>query len=210
MTQFRIALVIFALLGVSSRGEASTIFTNYGPGGTYLAGNGLGTSSPTASSFTPTMDALLTSISLALEKNGPTQFANIYLMADSGGVPGIVLESFLNVAVTSEFDVITSPPVTVTSTLMPALSAGTLYWVGVQQAAGSTNVFWDQNSTGDTGRAFSTGTIAGPWTATPLNLAGAFSVDGQAAAVPEPGSLLLLGSGAAGLVVRLRRRKGTQ
>jgi len=78
------------------------------------------------------------------------------------------------------------------------LNANTTYWLVGYTADPSGSFGWLQNTTGQTG-SFASKTGIGPWSPDLTDLTPAFQINGTPAAIPEPSTLLLLGSGLAGL-----------
>lgn len=183
-----------------------------------------------AMAFTPTGDYTLDALQIVLL--GPsvgTHFANVQLMSDAGGLPGTVLESFQVVLPGSSFDpatvntgnVLLAMPVVINSTLHPLLASGAQYWLSAGTDPNGSGM-WVMSGVLPTGLNGSVGPAAalrddGTWVSAAVNPAngstlGSFAVEGTPAAVPEPATLLLLGSGIGVLArrgVRPRRRSTT-
>jgi hypothetical protein len=123
--------------------------------------------------FTPNFTFTLHGISLPLSYSGGDNNATISLLADSGGLPGNTLDSWVVSNLPSD-----SPPsgtTTVLDTFNTMLQAGQQYWVEVQ-AFGDTLIQWYENGLGFTGGMENNGS---GWQ--PLSGAGslpAFSVTG--------------------------------
>jgi hypothetical protein len=157
-----------------------------------------------ATNFTPQADYSLTEIDAPLGVvSGPNQI-EAYLMADSGGQPGAVLESFHLTGLPNSFP---EPLDTILSSTHPMLEAGQQYWFA---ATGGPNTFANWSLTlfqGDptSGGASQsvTGGVPGPWTVGGGTRTGALRVIGDAAGVPEPGAAVLTAAGLL-LVIRLR------
>ncbi len=183
---------IVAFLGVVSTAQATTIFTTFGPGHTFISGGNflIGSFNPTdntrqeiAASFTPGSTLFLDSILIAAQNLGGTNQLTVYLAA--GAVePGSAIETFSLTGIPG-----TATLLTLNSASRPLLSAGTKYWV-VLSAADLTNTYdgWNQSFTlgGFAGRTGG----SGAWSAASSNLP-AFEVN---ASIPEPSTMLLLGS----------------
>jgi carbon monoxide dehydrogenase subunit G len=98
--------------------------------------------------FTPNFTFTLHGISLPLSYSGGDNNATISLLADSGGLPGNTLDSWVVSNLPSD-----SPPpgtTTVLDTFNTMLQAGQQYWVEVQ-AFGDTLIQWYENGLGFTG-----------------------------------------------------------
>jgi hypothetical protein len=213
-------LGVILLLGCVSQLKAGLIFTNLGPDGTYQEDGLLIGHHPTfivntsvAVQFTPSSTVTFADAVLALgyESNSTPPEIDVNLTTDIAGRPGTVLESF---ATMSEDAFPPSSLVTFTSVLQPILTAGSSYWL-VVYAPVTTDGVWNYNSTNDLASRLddpnfllnnSTGGPDGPWTPTDGPRT-AFQVDGIAVAVPEPGSLTLVGIAAACITARSRRRR---
>jgi hypothetical protein len=132
---------------------------------------------------------------------GGTLEVNLFESAD--GLPGRVLESFSSTAMFGP-DVLT----TFTSQLQPQLVAGLLYFLEAR-AVGEANGLW-YLTTADFGGNFLDYRRNGnaPWTVGRRQFEAAFRISGDAAAapVPEPATLVLVGSGMALAALRRRRR----
>jgi hypothetical protein len=151
--------------------------------------------------FTPGADYTLDSVTVAFVWASGTNAFDLWLMSDSAGAPGAIIETLPFINVPSSVSLLTA-----TSVLHPELSAGTQYWL-VASALGDGFLGWHINNTGDTGPS-ALRANDGPWSISPVNVP-AFAVEGTQviSEVPEPASSTLFGLGLAGMGVRLRRQR---
>jgi hypothetical protein len=194
--------------------RADTLFSSFGPGQSYqpkswvdVGGVGLG-NQVVAFPFVSSETALLESVDAALYNVGPS-FALSIWTNNSNGQPGNAIDPLDQIASfpgpgVASFGCGTNPAT------CPILQAGQTYWLVAQTDPSALTYFFFSPT--DTGTWYydETGNAGGPWTvATLSDSIGAFDVNGLAQATaptPEPGSLVLLGSGVLGLLVVGRRR----
>lgn len=165
-----------------------------------------GLASYTAESFTPANSYHFTELEVALAYFGfGTDSVTVDLMSDAGG-PGTVLESWSVSNLAAPSTCCTLQTLSGNGSIL--LDAGTPYWLAINLGDDTTDAGWNDNTTG------ASGTIAinrgSGWVLDgPVNDIGAFEVDGIPAAstIPEPSTLVLLGSGLLGFVGTLRRRR---
>jgi len=184
---------------------AGTIFDDFGPNNGYNCCVGWtvsGAASPVgqfiaANEFTAGLSGAVNEIDIALALITGTGNATVSLYTvGNTGLPDVLLGSW---AVTAHNDV-----ETILVSNGPDLASGTEYFM-VLQADDVTWDAWDWNITGATGiDLFSTDNM-NSWTNNGIQTLGAFRVLGQPTGVPEPGTLIMLGSGvlaAAGVIRR--------
>jgi hypothetical protein len=188
-------------------GAGSVVYSTFGePGDTFNSGGGFtvaGTGSPAgydaqAMAFTPSASVTLDSFRFAFF----TTFSNFQIDAilakDSSGAPGGALETLGITVPKSPLGMI----VTGNSVAHPELDAGTTYWLVLQPADSTTtdNGGWNESSPLVHGTGASRLSPNGPWFVGTAGFQSAFDIEGTSVAVPEPGSLTLLGVAAAGVL----------
>lgn len=149
-----------------------------------------------------TLDRLTLALADALNSNGGSPVSAIVLTNNSG-TPGNALET-LSSSVASGLP-FSGTNTVFTSATHPLLNAGSSYWIAVE--TNSTSVIsWLQSAT--TGTSLTSLDGGSTWVSDPTFNA-AFKVEGtpNGPMVPEPGSLVLLFTGVAGLIALRRRAK---
>ena len=205
---------LLAILLCTANAGAGILYTNFGPNYAYdnnwngqhawLIGVLGGANQVVAMPFTPstTADAYDALLAVGWDGSGTNVPMNVYLANDSLGLPGGLIDTMIQVG-----DLPNGPAgggvVTFNSTLFPLLTAGTQYWLIAQQPTAFDGWFWTYNDALGNFADNQTGNPLGPWTADNGYQLSAFEVD---AAVPEPGTLLMMASGAIGLAGLLRRK----
>jgi hypothetical protein len=215
----KIALILSActlLFVAPAVSRADILFTNFGPGfsynanvGNFVGDDGAGDNAAQADTFTSGLTETLSSIEIALSCFGPCGgVVDVSLRTNAAGLPGGVLETFIVVDATLSALGTNNSPITLNSILHPLLTSGTAYWVSVTGDPAN-SVAWNLNTTGDASPELFSPDGGATW----LSLGftpGAYEVNGQGSAVPEPASVPVLASMIAVIgVLTWRRRKAS-
>jgi hypothetical protein len=198
-----LALAVF----LPALSKADVIFSDFGPGNTYdccnAVGIGFGVIAIWAVPFSVSSANDLNQIDMALSWDSGSNSAIVTLNTDTGGLPGVVIESW-TVSNLPAFGTTNNVIQTLNPVSTVTLSSG-LYWIVVAQGASDTAVSWNINSLSILGPSFNS-TFGGSF----LPVGGvlpAFDVLGTP--VPEPSSFWLLGAMFIGLLVLWSRPTST-
>lgn len=203
-----VGLVLF----IASEARADTVvFSNFGPGMTFNELQGFavtGSGDPlggaiAALAFTPSGTFTFSSAQLAMNLvTGPNHF-QVLLMTSSGGFPGNIIET---ITLTDAVPMFPPQIVVANSALHPVLTGGTQYWLVAFAPEPSTFGIWNlsfNDFSSPQARGFVSPT--GPWIAANTLIKPAFQINGEP--VPEPSTMLLLGTGLAALGTAVRKRR---
>jgi hypothetical protein len=224
-----LGILVAVLAAPSAASASSVVFSNFGAGFAYDAsvGNavgddGFGLTEWVGETFTSGLTVNLSTIEIALSSGfgTATDPLTVALRSSAAGAPGTILESFTVGAGAGGALGTLNPPLVLTSSLFPLLTTGVQYWLTVQ-APGTSAYVWNFNNTGANAAHAISVDDGSNWDvfASTFFTPGAFQVDGTAgssgtdttpSAVPEPASLILLGSGLLGAVVSRRRHAARQ
>ena len=200
-----IALAVIATLFTSTTPmNAAVVFSNVVGnccGGFGVEGSNYGTAALGAS-FTSAGNYLMTDAQVMVFQtlgNGGDPNFNVSLFSDPGGLPGSWIAALgVGLVAPNGGGIVTASGAT------PMLAMGTTYWLVLTPFDASTQIGWEMGGSPLVRLATSTSsTGSGGWSALGLNDA-QFQIDGTA--VPEPSSLLLMVSGALGVIGAVRRR----
>ncbi|HJP93007.1 MAG TPA: PEP-CTERM sorting domain-containing protein [Pyrinomonadaceae bacterium] len=199
------------LLFIASEARADTVvFSNFGPGMTFnelqgfaITGSNLLGGAIPALAFTPSGTFTFSSAQLAMNLvTGPNDF-QVLLMTSSGGLPGNIIET---ITLTDAVPMFPPQIVVANSALHPVLTAGTQYWLVAFAPEPSTFGIWNL-SLNDFSTPQARGFVSptGPWIVPNTLIKPAFQINGEP--VPEPSTMLLLGTGLATLGTAVRKRR---
>lgn len=205
--------LILVLSAVPAR--AVVIYDNFDLGDTYNQNVGLtlSTGSPVGVDWDQGnafaldsfgMDYYLDTIDLAVGLVSGLNELDVWLMTDSAGEPGTIIESFHFSDVMGSFGAL-NPPLTANSLLNPLLEADEQYWLIASVTGPDTWAAWNYNSTDDVGLIASRADL-GTWEIHE-GTNGAFRVTGTSVPVSEPATIVLFGSGLIGLAVFSRKHR---
>lgn len=163
--------------------HASTVvFDNFGVGDTYLFDSGfnltegepIGYDFDEAFSFIPAVGGILTDIWLAVGLSEGPNVLDVWIMSDSGGKPGSIIEAFEFSDEMGPFGS-NNPPLHKAADRTTELVAGTQYWLVASAPGPDVMAVWNANSIDDSG-LFANRTNGGTWVVNSNATRGAFRV----------------------------------
>lgn len=214
MKHWTLLALLAAVCVCSLPAAAGTIFDDFGPGNSYNCCNGWTVSGPSsppgqfisANQFTAGGGGgTVSQIDLAIGLVVGSGTGTVSLYTVSGGVPGSLLGSWAYTAHQSFGNCCAIESITVSGG--PTLVGGTDYFL-VLTADGSTWNAWNLNDQGATGLDLFSRDNGNSWNSNGIQSLGAFRILSGDAGVPEPGTLVMLGSGVLAAAGAFRRKLG--
>jgi hypothetical protein len=213
-----ITLLTIALCLALPASAQTTFFDDLGSGndvynccsGWTISGTGsIGESFTAANEFTSLASGSVSQIDLGV--GYVAGFLNQFYAAvytDNNGLPGTELWTQSNLSSSQEFGSCCGL-VSITGISGLTLTAGQAYFLvlGPESVGNDAYLAWNMNSTGATGLDLYSTNGGGSWNSNGQQTIGAFDIlGGSSSTVPEPSSLLLLGTGLVGAFSTMRKK----
>jgi len=204
------AVAALTLLFCATAGATDVLYTTLGPNGEYDTASGYFVDGSNyfnqvlALPFSPNATENMVDAVLPLGNYaGNNNPINLYLESDNGGVPGSVLATLTQQGTIQPFSSGGSL-ITFTCNGCGTVNSGTTYWIVGKETDPNTEQAWMFSYLDQQGPlAFNqVGSENGPWNQFTGTISG-MRIDG---AVPEPGTLVMLGSGIVAAAAGLRRK----
>jgi hypothetical protein len=206
--------LLFCAVGASA---TDVLYTSLGPNGEYDTGSGYFVDGSNyfnqvlAYPFNPSLSEQVVDVVLALGNYaGGNSPINLYLETDDGlNEPGSIMATFTQQGTIQPFANGGSLITFNNCTGNCSVDTNSQYWIVAQEQDPNTEQAWFfayQDGQGH-GAFNQLGSATGPWSQYDGTIAG-FRVDGMAGGVPEPGTLIMLGSGVLAAAAGIRRKLG--
>ncbi len=202
MRHYPVLLLLMAVAAVPA--DSGVIVNTFGPGDAYQTGIGYtlgyaGVAYSQGNAFAPASTVTLDQVEVAIGLvSGPNELL-VWLMTDSSGEPGTVIESWAFSNAMGSFGSY-NPLLVGSSVLHPLLTGGTQYWLIAGTPTDATWAAWNFNSIGHTA-SIARRQGAGSWE-TDTDVTAAFRISSYEGAIPEPGTWCLALAGIALLGAR--------
>jgi hypothetical protein len=201
------ALAVLCIISIPA--AADTIYNNFDAGDSYNCCNGWTVSGPgsppgefiSANEFTAGATGFVSQIDLAIGVVTGDGGGTAALYTVSNGIPGTLLGSWDYVAHQPFGNCCAIESISISGG--PQLTSGIDYFL-VLSADNPTWNAWNQNTTGATGEDLFSQDGGQTWNDNGIQTLGTFRIEGTA--VPEPGTLVMLGSGIVAAAAGLRRK----